>query len=502
MNRPPRVSHDRTPNPRGIHGAERHFPAYAHAAAAPERIALRIGEDTRTWSALVGRAEALAAAWLHQCPPATRSVGLVATRTIGALEHLYALILAGIPVVLLDPDATDEEARHAHEAGGVDLLATDKVLRAVEARAHDDAAERTDAKPNDAEQADAAGTNAAPWSADRVLVRVLSSGTTGLPKAIDLTAEQVIFSALGSAARLGSLPSDTWYVPLPWHHVGGVMVLLRGMILGFCAEYTLRFNALHALERLQSGEVTLASFVPVMLERILDAAPVDDAHPTFAPTLRAVLVGGAATSSALLDAARRHRVPIARSWGMSETASQIATAEPGDWDSPLAPLPFARIAQDGHRLVLEGPHVTSGRLVTSDRGTLSARGVTVDGRADDVFISGGENIDPVEIERVVASHSTVRDVLVLGVPSDVWGQRPVAFVSGAGPDEEPALRALCAAALQKYKMPSLFFFVDDIPRNAMGKPSRKLARLWWERHYDATDGLALSSVRDESGAKS
>lgn len=485
----------------------RHFPVYAHAAAAPDRIALRLGDATRTWRQLLSSAEARGAAWLASLPPATRTVGLPAARSIDALEHLVALIAAGIPVVLLDPDATPDEARHALEVADVDLLATPEFCATITARAAQGAAppERSEEPlaPDTRPHAGAAAPFlAAPWPAERVLVRVLTSGTTGKPKPIDLTAEQVIFSTLGAASRLGTLPSDIWHVPLPWHHVGGVMVLLRAMILGFSAEYASKFNALESLERLKSGEVTLASFVPVMLERILDAAGHAGNVPTFPPALRAVLVGGAATPASLLEAAKQHRVPIARSWGMSETASQIATAPPSTWEGPMAPLPFARVLEDGHRLVIEGPQASGGRVETSDRGSVTADGVTVHGRADDIFISGGKNIDPLEIEQVIASHSTVRDVLVVGVASTVWGQRPIAFVSGASPDEEPALRALCTAALQKFKTPAQFFFVDDIPRNAMGKPSRSLARHWWESHYDDTDSPVLSSGREESGAKS
>lgn len=440
-----------------------HFPASAHAAAFPHARAVSIDGDAHTWRTLMTRAAHLQPVWERTLKPDAR-VMLPAERSLRFVEHFVALIRAGRHVVLVSPEATDGELQHAREVAAVTDFAPLSSLPALEA------------------QIDAPATHAVPWAPDRALLSVLTSGTTGLPKAITLRAEQVIFSSLGSAARLGALPTDRWHAPLPLHHVGGIMVLLRALIFGFEAEYTSHFNVAQSAERLRSAEVTLASFVPVMLERILEENP-DLRGPA---TLRAILLGGAATPPRLLERAARANLPIARSWGMSETASQIATAAPGDFDSPLAPLPFAAVELLRGRLVIDGPQALDGRFTSADRGEVTPEGVHIHGRADDIFISGGENVDPVEIERVLTAHPQVENALVIGVPSRRWGHKAVAFVVANALSVE-ALRMHCEDALEKFKIPKSFYFVPDIPRSGMGKPSRMLAMRDWQTHYANRD---------------
>lgn len=452
-----------------------HFPALAHAAAFPNARAVSVDGDARTWRELLDRSARLQTIWEERLPKGARLL-LPAERSLCFLEHFVALLRAGQHVVLVSPDATEEERAHAREVADVTHEVTVEELHRL------------------AEQGPSqnAASHAEPWKPERALLSVLTSGTTGKPKAITLHAEQVIFSSLGSAARLGALPSDRWHAPLPLHHVGGIMVLLRALIFGFEAEYTSSFDIDQSAQRLASGEVTLASFVPVMLERILEK------HPELQgpQTLRAILLGGAACPPKLLERAAQAQLPVARSWGMSETASQIATASPGNLDSPLAPLPFAHVFEREGRLVIEGPQAMHGLYISSDRGQVSAQGVHIHGRADDVFISGGENVDPVEIEAVLLRHDNVEAALVIGAPSARWGQKAVAFVVAPKLDDQQ-LRQHCEAALEKFKIPKSFYFVDDIPRNSMGKPSRNVALAEWQERYAAADADTSCS---DSGA--
>lgn len=473
-----------------------HYPALAHFAAKPESIAFRIDTQVKTWSALNQETQPLARAWRARIVPG-QSLALTATRDLRTLLHLHALIRAGVPVALIAPGITAQEHATACTILQPDQIADDELLTLVETEARAAADVRAQSPWDDA-----------PWNEARVLARILTSGTTGTPKAIELRASQVIASTLAGVSRLGALPDDIWLSPLPWHHVGGLMVILRSLILGFQAELTPHFEAGTIVEQLRSEKIRLASFVPVMLERILDHVGPD--APRF-DELRAILLGGAATPPALLERARALALPVARSWGMSESASQIATAAPGDFENPLAPLPFVRIEDDAGRFVLDGPQVMGGRFVTSDRGELSERGVIIRGRADDVFISGGENIDPVEIEDALRSHASVVEALVVGIEVPQWGQRPCAFVRiHARLDESPiegdddqerveALRVHVAARVQRFKIPDYFFIVKDIPRNSMGKPDRGAARKFAEEQITAH--ARTSTGRNDQGAK-
>lgn len=456
-----------------------HFPASAHVAAKPEAIAFCVDGAAISWATLERETKGRAAAWRELTTPEA-IVGLVAERSLDVLFDLVGLIRAGRQVALLNPQATAEEQARAIQSIEATVLAED-LRSAVNERS---------AQPTPPEFEDA------PWALDRILARILTSGTTGQPKPVTLSAEQVISSTLAGASRLGSLPSDVWHSPRPWHHVGGLMVILRALILGFQGDLWSHFDANISRERLSKGDVQLASFVPVMLERVLEGV---EGNPF--PSLRALLIGGAATPPSLLERAKAMQLPIARSWGMSESASQIATAIPGEFETPLAPLPFVKISHENDVLVLEGPQILGGRRVTSDRGTIRERGVEILGRADDVFISGGENIDPAEIETVLRSHIAVSDALVVGIANQEWGQRPVAFVRLCGEVTSDALRAFTAGSLQRYKVPDQIFFVDDLPRNAMGKPDRRAARTLAEANNFIQASASEKPESEKQGAK-
>lgn len=441
-----------------------HFPAEAHAAATPDRYAVCVDGKGLTWRALLDAGRLRQPRYASALEGVSTAI-LRADRHIDWFPHLIALLRAGQHIVLLDPESPAEEIQRIQQRTGATQV-IDAAFRA-EIDAQVDTETRAASDP-----ADENVPSAAPWNPERILFTVMTSGTTGEPRPIDVSCEQVIFSTLGSAARLGSLPQDRWHAPLPLHHVGGIMVFLRALILGFCADYVSKFDPAHSAKVLQDGSAQLASFVPVMLSRIVQHSPKLTPHPS----LRAILLGGAATPDALLQHAKRRDLPIARSWGMSETTSQIATAAPRDFDADLSPLPFAQITINKGILHVDGPQAHGGSLQTSDRGSLRQGRVQIHGRADDLFISGGENIDPLEIEQVLLEHHDVQDALVFGVPSEAWGHTITACIVSDTPLDATVLRTWCQRKLARFKLPKTFYFVHDIPRNALGKPSRKHAQ--------------------------
>lgn len=458
-----------------------HFPAHAHAAAFPDQHAVSVDAAALTWRELLDASALRQSRYASALEGASCAI-LLADRTLEWFPHFLALLRANIRVVLLDPTSTDAERARAHERTGATHLIDASFRADIDAQLPDDS-------PADDL------TPAAPWDRDRILFTVMTSGTTGTPRPIDVSCEQVIFSTLGSAARLGSLPSDRWHAPLPLHHVGGIMVFLRALILGFEAAYVSHFDPAQSAAHLQDGSVQLASFVPVMLSRILEHSP--DLRPH--PSLRAILLGGAASPDALLAHAKRCDLPIAPSWGMSETASQIATAAPRDFDAKLSPLPFVQITEKQGVLHIDGPQAQGGAHTSSDRGSIDAGRIEIHGRADDLFISGGENIDPLEIEQVLLEHPLVQDALVFGVPSAQWGHTITACIVSDGPIEPAVLRTWCHQKIARYKLPKTFYFVHDIPRNALGKPSRKHAQELALAHTQSPNPAWL---KFSSGAKS
>jgi O-succinylbenzoic acid--CoA ligase len=209
--------------------------------------------------------------------------------------------------------------------------------------------------------------------------------------------------------------------------------------------------------------------VPTMLKRVIDQRK----DRPFPPHLRFILLGGAPASSALIDRCRTIQAPVSITWGMTETASQVATRTPGDLrPDPDVGLPLSGITVVEHqgRLVVRGPIAPGGEYTTSDRGCLDHQGrVIVYGRGSDLIISGGENIDPNIIERAIEKHPNVEECAVIGRACEEWGQRPIAFVVG---NHTEGLSVWLKDKLQSFQQPDEFVWVDSLPRTAMGKLDR------------------------------
>lgn len=332
---------------------------------------------------------------------------------------------------------------------------------------------------------------------------IFTSGVTGRPKGAVLTIGNHWWSAIGSALNLGLRDDDRWLAVLPLFHVGGLAIVLRGAIYGIPVVLHERFDPAAALAAIDRQGVTIVSLVAVMLRRMLDlhgAAPLP-AH------LRCILLGGGPVPHSLLEICAARKAPVALTYGLTETASQVATAtpadvlrKPGSVGQPLLPtevriLCEGRDAAPGEvgEICVRGPTVTPGYyghpeataaaivdgwLHTGDLGYRDAEGfLYVVDRRSDLIISGGENVYPAEVESVLLTHPAVADAGVIGVPDPTWGQAPAAFVvpaEGCTPNETLAAEVLafCRERLAAYKCPRSVRFVTALPRTAAGKLQR------------------------------
>jgi O-succinylbenzoic acid--CoA ligase len=211
-----------------------------------------------------------------------------------------------------------------------------------------------------------------------------------------------------------------------------------------------------------------------MLEAILERR----GNTPFPDALRAILLGGAPASEGLLLRAQELKLPLATTWGMTEAASQVATAFPGKLPEDGAvgpPLPFARVEEESGTLHIRGP-IVDGTLSTADRGSINERGeILVKGRKDDLIISGGENIDPREVEEALLSHPSIAEAGVIGIPDEKWGERMMAVLVAPPTQNRPPAKEIlswCKERLGAHRTPREIRWQTALPRNAMGKLSR------------------------------
>ena len=322
-----------------------------------------------------------------------------------------------------------------------------------------------------------------------------TSGSEGAPRTVCLSLANQIHSARASNRRLRLEVDDGWLGSLGLAHVGGLAIVMRTAVAG--ARLVLgpaRFDPERVLRLLLGGRVTHASVVPVMLDQLLDAA-VDGPLPD---RFRCVLVGGDATSARLVNRGMERGWPLAMTYGLTEAASQVATApprlvrrKPGVVGPPLGGVKV-RIAANGE-IHVGGPTVMlgyirrSGALVgvrdgwirTGDRGRLDGEGdLWIGGRSASRIVTGGSNVDAAEVEGVLATHPRVRAAGVVGVPDDVWGERVAAVVVPreiAGTESgglESELAAWARQRLSGPRCPRTWIFVERLPRTATGKPDR------------------------------
>ncbi|MBS1191614.1 MAG: AMP-dependent synthetase and ligase [Rhodocyclaceae bacterium] len=329
----------------------------------------------------------------------------------------------------------------------------------------------------------------APATAPGTALVISTSGSEGEPKAAMLSAANLDAAAAASNVRLPLGPGDIWLDCLPLFHIGGQSILWRCARAGAAVLLHEGFDAGSVVRDLAARRVTHLSLVPAMLARLLD---LDAAPPPF---LRCVLVGGAALSKPLYERAMAAGWPLFPTYGMSETAAQVATFDPasGTWEEGLVghPLPGneVSIGTDG-RVRLRGPQVMLGYLepggragvgledgwfATGDLGRIEADGcLRILGRADAMLVSGGSNVHPLAVESCLAACPGIADVAVAGLPHPVWGDLVVALVVGEASDQH--ILDWSRARLPAAARPRRIVRLERLPRNAMGKLERGALR--------------------------
>ena len=318
---------------------------------------------------------------------------------------------------------------------------------------------------------------------------ILTSGTTDTPKAVELTYKNFEVSCQNWDDFLNFEKKDQFLCCLPLHHIGGLAVIVRGLLFGFSINLAESFNADLLYKLIKRYPISIVSLVPTMLEKII--AKSDGI--SCLSNLRAVLLGGGPSSDSLLDICLEEKINIVKTYGMTETCSGIV----GLWiqDNPdkkqFSGKPFrdVKIKIINDEVHIKGPMVMKGYLNennfdeyhnSKDIGWLDENNnLFIEMRRKDLIISGGENINPKEIELLLIKKENIIDCAVIGIPNKKWGQKVVAYLCTENNQiiKNAELIEYLSKVLAKYKIPKNFIFVDSIPRNEIGKVVLKKIKL-------------------------
>jgi acyl-CoA synthetase (AMP-forming)/AMP-acid ligase II len=462
----------------------------AAVAGAPNRAALIVGGRTVSYRQL-GAAVDQCAAGLLAGGTAGKRVAVVDVGSLLSIATMLAAPRIGGAAALMNPALTSTELGELISTSGCADVAVaganyvDKVREAGVSQVLSDAQLLRDdhaAAPPPVDDVD-----------DRDGVVLLTSGTTGLPKAIGITNRQLMNRTMGIAEPFGTdTPLAVTMMSVPYFHVGGVVGLVAHLYEGNTYVLLPKFDAGEWLRLVQEHRPESTFLVPTMLQRILD-------HPDFDGTdlssMVAIAYGAAAAPVELVSRAMSAmpNVAFANVFGQTETLGAYTTLSPEDHHDPNRagsvgrPLPGVAVrvvdpetgadvepGEVGELWVNTCLHVGEGLLHTGDLARRDSDGyIYPSGRLKDIINRGGEKFGPVEVEEALRSHPAVSDVAVAGVADGEMGQRVGVAVVERFPVTLDELRAHCRELIAYFKLPERLLIVDEIPYSATGKINRR-----------------------------
>jgi acyl-CoA synthetase (AMP-forming)/AMP-acid ligase II len=351
---------------------------------------------------------------------------------------------------------------------------------------------------------------------DSVGIVLFTSGTTSQPKAVELSHNNLTSYVTGTVEFESAEPTDAALICVPPYHIAGVGATLSNLYAGRKMVYLPNFDPQEWVRLVNAEQVTTATLVPTMLDRVVTVLEAGGAAPVKLPSLRNLAYGGSKVGLPLVRRALEllPDVGFVNAYGLTETSSTIAVLTPDDHRAAQSatvadvikrlgsvgqPVPGIELEvrdEDGRvlapgetgELFVRGEQVSgrytgigsvldeNGWFPTKDIAMLDEDGyLFIGGRSDDTIIRGGENIAPAELEEVLIEHPHVHDVAVVGVEDPQWGHAIVAVVvpkPGVDPDPEE-LREHVRKSLRGSRTPDRVVFRDELPTTPTGKVLRR-----------------------------
>jgi fatty-acyl-CoA synthase len=492
----------RSARPAHLVGIERALRTWGQSMAAlgviaairyPDRAAVIDSDGSLTYAELDQRCERIAAE-LHDRHKivAGSKVAVLCRNHRGFLEATLSASRIGADVLFVNTEFAPPQLKTVLERHRPDLLIHDAEFTAPEG---------IPAVLSDLDALAASAAPDAPSPDSPGHITILTSGTTGTPKAAPRVPTALGLAGLTASAlnRIGLRSGEPMIICPPLFHGLGLLTSMLALFLGSPLVLRAKFDPAAVLADVEATGAGAIVAVPVMLRRMLDLGPTRIAEYDLR-SLRAVISGASQLGATLAERFIERFGPVlCDAYGSSEVGiatiatSADLTAAPGtvgrpclgssirildDNDRPVPTGETGRIFAGGG-LVFGGysdgssKTVVGGRMSTGDLGHLDEAGrLFVDGREDDMIVSGGENVYPVEVEQCLATHPAVAEAVVAGVPDDEFGQRLVAYVVLREPATEDDLIAHVKSNLARYKTPRQIVILDEFPRNATGKVLR------------------------------
>ncbi|WP_026910971.1 acyl-CoA synthetase [Patulibacter minatonensis] len=479
-------------------------------AANPDQVAIVDDRGSTTYGTFEARSNAIANAWSAAGVRAGDGVGIMVKNHAGFLEALFACVKLGTKAIFMNTSFSGPQLAAVSEREGVQVLVYDEdfadVVKDVDAPSGRYRAWTTtagDDADDTLQHLALTGGSAAPAAPDRqASLIILTSGTTGTPKGAARQQPKSLAPFGGPLSRLPFRGGETTVLPTPMFHAIGLLQALIAIGLGSTLVLHHKFDPEQTLDDIVEHRASALVVVPVMLRRILDKYDAREVKPDLS-TLRIVFAGGSQLGGSLANRAQdtigdvlynlygSTEVAIATiatpqdlrrapdSVGSVVTGSRVRILDQDGKDVPKGEtgrifvgtaMPFEGYTGGGTKDLIDGL-MSSGDVGHFDEHDL----LTIDGRDDDMIVSGGENVFPAELEELLAGHQKVSEAAVLGVDDEEFGQRLKAFVVLKEGQElsEDDVKAYAKDNLARYKVPREVVFLDELPRNPTGKVLKK-----------------------------
>ena len=453
------------------------------------------------------RTNALANAWRDKGMKPGDGVAILVRNHRGFLDAVFAAAKLGAKIILLNTSFAGPQIREVAEREGTDLLVYDdeyaKVLEGVDPPHGRWRAWVDDDSPQDADDTlDAliarGSTKDPPKAGKAPKIVILTSGTTGTPKGAPRDEPKSLGIIGGLLSKVPFRARETTELAVPLFHALGFASMALGLALGSTLVVRRKFDPATALDSIQDNQASALVVVPVMLQRMLDLGE-DEIDKRDLSSLKVIFVSGSAVGPELVKRTLKAFGPVLYNMYGSTEIAYVTIAGPDDLKTEPGSVgkvvrgTVVKILDENGQEVAEGEsgrifvgnsaqmegytggenkEIIEGLMSSGDVGHFDDDGrLYIDGRDDEMIVSGGENVFPAEVEECLASHAAVEEAAVIGVDDEKFGQRLKAFVVVRGGQEvtEDELKGHIKDNLANYKVPREVVFLDELPRNPTGK---------------------------------